>query len=170
MLTRKLALVAACAFTVCAAATEIEAVATLSKSDGVVMVNAGERFVNASAGQQLRPGDRVMVLAGAEAEVTFADACVMPLGQNTIAVVPEQSTCAGAVADVRSYGPQYAQAVGSSATADEAVPPDDDVCFGENDLDDEESDCVGWWIVGGALAGWAIYEALDDDDRSPISN
>ena len=170
MLLRKFAVAAACLACGAAAAAEspLAPVATLSRADGVVMVNTGERFVNAIAGQALAPGDRIMVLSGAKAELRFADDCSMPLAANTVAVVPATSTCAGAVADVRSYGPMTAQAIGGSATTTE--PVDDDECFGEGDEDGEESDCVGWWIAGGLLAGWAIWEAVDDDDRSPVSN
>lgn len=95
-----------------AGAFAAEPVATLSSQKGTVLVNQGEEFVTATDVQSLQPGDRVMVMEGGEAQISFADGCSMPLAAGSLAVVPAQSTCAGGKADVRRIGPSYAQAVG----------------------------------------------------------
>ena len=90
-----------------------DSVATLSAQQGTVLVNQGDEFVTATESQALLAGDRVMVMEGGSAEITFADGCVLPLTSGSLVDVPEISTCAGAVANVQNIGPSYAQAVGS---------------------------------------------------------
>lgn len=92
-----------------------EPVATLSAQEGTVLVNQGEEFATAAEGQALQAGDRVMLMEGASATLTFADGCVLPLEAGSLLEVPAVSTCAGAVANVQKIGPTYAQAVGSRA-------------------------------------------------------
>ena len=87
--------------------------ATLSNQQGTVLVNQGEQFITATQAQALKAGDRVMVMEGGSAELTFSDGCVLPLASGSMAVVSEFSTCAGSVADVQQIGPTYAQAVGA---------------------------------------------------------
>lgn len=87
--------------------------ATLSAQKGTVLVNQGDEFITAVVAQALQAGDRVMVMEGASAEITFADGCVLLLGSGSLMDVPEISTCAGAVANIQNIGPSYAQAVGS---------------------------------------------------------
>ena len=106
-LVAALALVAAPAFAADAP------VATLSGQQGTVLVNQGEVFVTAVEGQALNPGDRVLVMAGGEAALAFADGCQLPLAGGSLLEVPAVSTCAdGQVAQVQKVGPSYAQAVG----------------------------------------------------------
>ena len=126
-------------------ASAAEPYATLRSAEGTVMVNQGERYVTAAAGMTLSPGDRVMVMAGSKAEIRFGDGCSLPLGANVVTSIPAQSTCAGGVADVRSYGPSYAQAIG--ATTD--VPP-------ARDDDDDDDHRMAWWIAGGVAAAVLI--------------
>ena len=122
-----------------------EPYATLRSTEGTVMVNQGERYVTATAGMNLSPGDRVMVMAGSKAEIRFGDGCSLPLGANVVTSIPAQSTCSGGVADLRSYGPSYAQAIG--ATTD--VPA--------TKADDDDDDHRGWWIAAGVGAAAVIY-------------
>jgi hypothetical protein len=146
-------------------------IATIGGIEGTVMVNTGERYVNAKPGQALATGDRIMVLSGAKAELVFDDGCKLPLDANTVAVVPATSTCAGAVAEMQSYGPMYAQAVGSSAT--DAAPPEESERKCGNGVDEEGVDCKAWWIAGSTLAAlYVLYKVFEDDDdgREPVSN
>lgn len=92
-----------------------EPVATLSAQEGTVLVNQGEEFATAAEGQALQAGDRVMLMEGASATLTFTDGCALPLEAGSLVEVPAVSTCAGAVAKVQKIGPTYAQAVGSRA-------------------------------------------------------
>lgn len=100
-----------------------EPVATLSAQQGTVLVNQGDEFVTATESQALLAGDRVMVMEGGSAELTFTDGCVLPLVSGSLVDVPETSTCAGAVANVQNIGPSYAQAVGSRSSDRNAAAP-----------------------------------------------
>lgn len=93
-----------------------DSAATLSAQQGTVLVNQGDEFITATEAQPLLAGDRVMVMEGGSAEITFADGCVLPLASGSLLDVPAISTCAGAVANVQSIGPSYAQAVGRRGT------------------------------------------------------
>jgi hypothetical protein len=98
---------------VAAPAFAADSAATLTAQQGTVLVNQGDEFITATEAQVLQAGDRVMVMEGGSAEITFTDGCVLPLVSGSLVDVPEISTCAGAVANVQNIGPSYAQAVGS---------------------------------------------------------
>lgn len=89
-----------------------EPVATITSQEGTVLVNTGEQFATAADNQALQAGDRVMVMEGAQAIITFTDGCALPLAAGTLAEIPAQSTCTGAVAKTSKVGPTVAQAVG----------------------------------------------------------
>ena len=122
-----------------------EPVATLGVQEGTVLVNQGEEFTTAAENQALQAGDRVMLMEGASAVLTFADGCALPLAAGSLVEVPAQSTCAGAVAKVQRIGPTYAQAVGSSAK-------------------DDDDDTLVYVVFGGA--GALIVYGLTRDDYS----
>ena len=48
-----------------------DSVASLSSQEGTVLVNQGEEFITAADNQSLKAGDRVMLMEGASAEITF---------------------------------------------------------------------------------------------------
>ena len=48
--------------------------------------------------------DRVLVMEGGRAELTFADGCVLPLAAGSLLDVPAVSPCAGGVAGVQRIG------------------------------------------------------------------
>ena len=121
-----------------------EPVATLGDQTGTVLVNQGEEFTTATENQALQAGDRVMLMEGASATLTFADGCALPLEAGSLLEVPAVSTCAGAVANVQKIGPTYAQAVGSGATED----------------DDDETLT---YVVFGGVGALIIYGVARDD-------
>lgn len=90
-----------------------DSVATLSAQEGTVLVNQGEEFTTAADAQALKAGDRVMLMEGASATLTFADGCAMPLVAGSLVEMPAQSPCAGAVVTVQQVGPTVAQAPGN---------------------------------------------------------
>ena len=87
--------------------------ASLTAQQGTVLVNQGDEFVTAMPAQALNAGDRVLVMEGGTAQLTFIDGCVLALEEGSMLEVPAVSTCAGTVANVQSIGPSYAQAVGA---------------------------------------------------------
>lgn len=132
-------------------------VATLGKVEGTVMINQGERYLTAVAGTPLAPGDRLMVMAGSKAEVVFgSDQCVLPLGANVVTTIPATSTCAGGIADIKAFGPSYAQAVGSSATDATTTP---------NQQDDNDNRKLLLWFAGGTAAAAIVYYQTRDRNR-----
>ncbi|KFN45257.1 hypothetical protein [Arenimonas composti] len=120
-------------------------VASLTAQEGVVMVNQGQEFVTATEAQALQPGDTVMVMEGASASLVFNDGCALPIASGSMLVVPEQSTCAGAVADVRKVGPSYAQVSGDNTSSWELTE---------------------WAILGGVAVVVGVVVANDDDEPS----
>ncbi|WP_146910505.1 hypothetical protein [Arenimonas daejeonensis] len=125
-----------------------ESVATLSSQQGTVLVNQGEEFVTAADAQALQAGDRVMVMEGGNATITFADGCAFPLASGSLVEVPAVSTCAGAVATVQQVGPSYAQAVGGATHVEPAST---------------------WWVFGAFTAGMAIAYVEGDYSITPAS-
>lgn len=121
--------------------------ATLSRVEGTALVNKGEEFVTAGDAQSLQPGDQVMIMEGGSAEIVFSDGCVLQVASGSLVVVPEKSTCAGAVARTHRVGAQYAQAVG------ERVGP---------------SPLVQGLVIGGVMIGiMSTVNSHDDRSASP---
>lgn len=118
-------------------------VATLSSQEGTVLVNQGEEFTTANANQALKAGDRVMLMEGASAEITFADGCALPLLAGSLVDIPAVSPCAGGVAKVQNLGPTYAQAPGDRVVRDDGR--------------------VMEWIVFGAAGAWILVEVTGDE-------
>lgn len=132
--------------------------ATLSGLKGSVLVNQGKQFVSADSGQLLVVGDRVMVMEGGKAKLSFADGCVQELPAGSLAVV--QATCSPA--SVTRIGALNAQAVGGERDCD---------FDGVADSQDSAVKCrsnTGIWIAAG-LAGAAIIYAISDGDDETIS-
>ncbi len=147
-----------------------EGAATLSNQQGTVLVNQGEEFVTATEAQALKAGDRVMVMEGGSAQVTFSDGCVLPLTAGSMFVVSDGSDCAGSLAAVQKIGPTYAQAIGAprnercndsdlSNNDFDGDGVDDCRCEDEdetnNDFDnDGTDDCPVAAYVDGSATGW----------------
>ena len=114
-----------------------------------MLVNQGEEFITADANQALKAGDRVMLMEGATAEVTFADGCALPLEAGSLVDIPAVSPCAGGVASVQQMGPAYAQAPGERAVRNGRLME---------------------WIVFGGAGVWIAVELTNDDySRTPAS-
>jgi hypothetical protein len=137
---RTAAVIAAVLFA--APALAADRVGTLSAQTGTVLINQGEEFITATEGQPLMAGDRVMVMEGGSAELTFLDGCVLPVVSGSLLDVPATSTCAGTVASVQTIGPSYAQAVGAPTAG--------------------SSRAAEWWVFGTWGAGIA-YELIESN-------
>ena len=111
------AAIAACAFAATVQAQD--PVATLSATQGNILVNQGSQFVPADPGIALVPGDRVLAPAGANAELTFtADGCKASVLSGTMVTVPSTSTCKGGTLLVQNTNPALTGALGAgTATA-----------------------------------------------------
>ena len=119
--------------------------ATITDTDGKVLVNQGEGFAPATEGQRLKPGDRVMAQKGADADIKFDDQCPLDVSQNTIVTIPEKSPCAGGVPLVQELNPAGSGAIGAAG----------------------DSHNAGFWLgLVGAVSAWLYFES-DDDVVSP---
>ena len=119
----------------------VDSVGTLSSQEGTVLVNQGEEFITADANQALKAGDRVMLMEGATAEITFADGCALPLEAGSLVDIPAVSPCAGGVANVQQMGPTYAQAPGQRVVRNGRLME---------------------WIVFGTAGALILVEVTDD--------
>ena len=133
-----------------ATAVAAPSVATLGRTEGVVLVNQGKQFVSASAGQLLVAGDRVLVLQGGQANLRFSDGCVLPVASGSLLTVPAKSTCAGGIANITRVAAQTAQADSGS---NQPVPGDDTLLY-----------VAGAVVIIAALAG---NSDSSDDSVSP---
>ena len=68
--------------------------AVVAKIEGNAVATQGERYVTVHDGMRLVEGDRLMVLEGVQAVVTFSDGCRLDLPEMAILSVQASSTCA----------------------------------------------------------------------------
>jgi hypothetical protein len=106
--------------------------ATLSTTNGSVLVNQGKQFVTEQPNQVLASGDRVMVMEGGSASVKYADGCVQSLSSGSLAVIAQQSVCGSGNDKVAKISPVSAQAVG-----------EDNDCDDDGIIDSEDGDIDG---------------------------
>jgi hypothetical protein len=110
------AAIAACAFAATVQAQD--PVATLSATQGNILVNQGSQFVPADPGLALMPGDRVLAQANGNAEITFtADGCKASVLSGTMVTVPSTSTCKGGMLLVQNTNPAMTGALGAGTAA-----------------------------------------------------
>ncbi len=97
---------------------------TLSSSKGTVMVNTGSRFVTAKPGQTLKAGDRVMVMQGGTATLTYADGSKAAIQSGTLFSVNSMAPGAQSALPAKKIGRMYAQAVGDKDDRDKCRDKD----------------------------------------------
>lgn len=103
----------------CAAVTPVSgSIATIAKSEGMVLVNQGKYYVTARPGQQLSVGDRIMTMAGASASIAYKDGCVQQLKPNNKLVFNSVAECSTKTAKIQSVGPHYAALGGGDGDGD----------------------------------------------------
>ena len=111
---------------------------TLTGQKGTVMVNSGKQFVTAKPGQALAAGDRVMVMEGGRATLTYPNGCVVTVNSGTMVnVAAQQCTKRTAAAQAQKIGPMYAQAVGDAR---------------HDDADDNRGHPPFWAVFAGFVA------------------
>lgn len=171
------AIVAAIASLISGVALASSPTAVVTTADGSVLVNHGKQFVTVEPKHILAVGDRVMVMEGGNAVLTYSDGCVQTLSSGSLALIDVQSSCAAEKSNVTQIRPVSAQALGDGGKAD----CDSDGIFDSQD-DDIDGDGVlnandanitcrsnaGIWIAAG-VAGAAIIYAISDGDDETIS-
>lgn len=154
--------------------------ATLSATNGSVLVNQGKQFITAQPGQILVAGDRVMVMDGGKASLTYADGCVQALSSGSLATVENQSVCASGVNKIARISPVSAQAVGDQERDcdDDSIPDSKDGDMDGDDVlnaDDLVESCkagatdtnnTGIWVLSGLAITTAAVLISDGDDET----
>jgi hypothetical protein len=125
--------------------------ATITRIDGEVMVNQGEQFVAANAGQVVMTGDRLLVPQGGSLSLTFEDGCVMDVKADTLVQIPDASTCAGSAPMTQQVTPSGTGAAGGSAAAA------------------GEDSAFGWGYLGTVLAVVLFYDPGGEGDNDTAS-
>ena len=91
--------------------------AVLTSVSGTALLNQGDAFVTPEPQAQLHAGDRLMVMEGGSAEVTYADGCTHTVVDSEVLTIGKQSTCAGEQAAAEDTGPNTAALGGGGAGA-----------------------------------------------------
>ena len=89
-----------------------DSVATLGDIGGSVKINQGVEFVDAQPGQPVNAGDRILVMEGGSASITFNDGCKLQISGGSLVTVPATSTCKGAQARSQQIAPSDSGPVG----------------------------------------------------------
>jgi hypothetical protein len=117
-----------------ASGAHADSVATMGGTVGDVKINQGVEFVQAEPGQAVNAGDRILVMEGGSASITYSDGCEMKIPGGSLVTVPATSTCKGAQAHSQQIAPSDSGPVGSAAGRYSTV------------------DTVGWIWMGTAAA------------------
>jgi hypothetical protein len=107
----------ACLTAAFATAGAAESAGTLSQTDGLAVVSKGAEYVEAQQGMKLNEGDRIMVMEGGSAVISFADGCQYTLSDNELLTIGATSTCASAAAGSYKIDPYSAVSQDSSTAA-----------------------------------------------------
>jgi hypothetical protein len=159
--------------------------AKLVRVDGIAIANQDARYVPAREGMSLKAGDRLMVLEGGTAIISFTDGCRFELGAMSVLAIQGVSTCASngsgfyqvdkgsGVARGPAPQPRLA-AIGSNGdkprskaecdlAAKNADPNDDCSCDERGKNADKDDDCppvAAFPPAGAPVGGWAIPAAV----------
>ena len=120
-------------------ATEL-ALVQVGSIKGSVAVNQGGRTVALTSGATLSPGDRLVSMENGQAQLKYADGCVVQIQPNAVATVGSKSPCA-ASGLVKSSSPMQ---------------------FGDDAWE------IPIRFLAVALVVWGVFEA-SDDGNSPLS-
>ena len=164
-------LVGACLTAALATASAADSVGTLSRVEGVAGVSQGAQYVKGTEGMKLKEGDRLMVMDGGNAVVTFADGCQYALSDNELLTVGPVSTCASDAAGSYKVDP-YSAVSQNPAVAGESFTPAA-IEPSTNPADGTYSGVVPSWVPPAGIIGTLVIlgATLDTDGDSfrPIS-
>lgn len=154
-----------------ASAAEPVPSATISRVEGNAIASQEARYLPAREGMVLKEGDRLMVLEGGTAVISYADGCQYTLKEMGVLVVQKMSTCALNGAGVYNYDPRTAVASGNTPpmiqaqtviTEQSAL----DAWLAANGLTLDAAITAGVVVAVGAT-GWIVYENNNDGGNPP---
>jgi len=91
--------------------------AVLTSISGVALVSQGESYLTAHEQAPLATGDRVMVMEGGSAVITYADGCAYTLNDAKVLSIGSQSPCDAGHTATKEMGKRYAAAAGANPAA-----------------------------------------------------
>jgi hypothetical protein len=141
-----------------------EPVGTLSRIEGTAFVSQGAQYVPGREGMALNEGDRVMVMDGGNAIISFTDGCAYSLADNEVLSLGATSTCASE--SEGSYKVEsYAAAPQGPANADSSTP--DSVRFARGQIGGGGTpDWLPPTLGGLSIAGLIAAGASQSSDRA----
>jgi hypothetical protein len=143
------------------ASAAAELTGTLSRIEGTAVVSQGAQYVKGREGMKLKEGDRLMVLEGGNAVISFADGCRYTLGDNELLTVGAASTCAAAAIGSYKVDPKGAVAQTPNAAAD-LKPAAVQAGAGGGGA---AAPWIPFAVMGGVVIAGVVIAANDDDDN-----
>ncbi|MFW2439224.1 MAG: hypothetical protein ACN4GR_07620 [Arenicellales bacterium] len=130
--------------------------ASIVSMNGNVLVNQGESYRTATQGMNLKVGDRIMIMDGAELNMKYPDGCNFTFKDGQIVQIGSTSVCAmNGTGFVSATSAQYVQAAPGTSEDGDLVAA-------------TANSGAAAWTAGILLTGAAIYLATkDDDDNQP---
>ena len=136
-----------------------ESVGTLSRVEGFAFVSQGAQYVPGREGMSLKEGDRVMVMDGGNAIISFADGCKYNLADNEVLSLGATSTCASDTDGSYKIEPYASAPQDSSKTVDS-------VRFAQAQLGGTTGPTWVPWVAGLSIAGLVAAGASQDSDNN----
>ena len=99
-------------------ASAAEPVGSLARIEGFAFVSQGAQYVAAKEGMALKEGDRLMVMDGGNAIISFVDGCSYTLGDNEVLSLGATSTCAADTDGSYKIEPYTTVSQGPASTSD----------------------------------------------------
>ena len=137
-----------------------DSVGTLSRIQGVAFVSQGAQYVAGREGMALKEGDRLMVMDGGNAVISFSDGCRYDLADNEVLTIGAASTCASETESSYKVDPYV------TVSQDPAATPDS-IRLASAQVGGAGA-MPAWVIPAGLIGGLAIMGAAADlgsDDR-----
>ena len=100
-----------------ATANAAEPVGSFARIEGVAVVSKGAQYVKAQEGMPLNEGDRLMVMEGGKAVLSFKDGCSYEVADNEILTIGATSTCASNAVGSYKVDPHSAVAQNPNAAS-----------------------------------------------------
>lgn len=131
-----------------------ERLATIERVDGTVMVSDGARYIEASAGINLRDADRILTLDDSNATIRFRDGCEYSMRESELLIIGPESACvqasakiaAAPAAEMQLNSPDYVAL--ERGALSQLAPADDD------------DDRGGFFLWGGGDGGALILGGI----------
>ena len=135
--------------------------ATVMPEQGIVLVNHGNGYENATGPTAVNPGDIVVVNPGGSAQITYPDGCTVPVAVGAIVTVGAQSPCTtqGSMTPSQASIPPSQGNVPPSQG--DVTPPPDDVT--------PDGTGIGELVVNVTVAGAVVGAVLLTQKDRPAS-